>query len=245
MRAEGVVVVRAEAGDNARYRLRKRALEERVAVVGEKTAHLHYDGRQIDMRRLAANRVPCVAHGLKLMPGDVERRLQTDALPDVELALPFLAHLAHDARDLMAKHRRPRRDVLRHALVARPQRRALVVAEADRVRHDLHDDSLFARRLEFNVFQPRVLRAVQSPCFRFHFAAASLSLACILSLIIPVGTVMSKSIHPRLSPRLLRGGLELADGGKHHAWIVGGESVKAKVEQLEVHLLRLAALKRN
>ena len=71
VRAERIVVVRAEARDNAGYRLGKRALEERVALVRKEAAHLHHDGRKVHVRRLAADGVPGIADGLKLVAGDV------------------------------------------------------------------------------------------------------------------------------------------------------------------------------
>ena len=168
MRAEGVVVVRAERRDDAADRLGKRALEEGVAVVGEETPHLHHDGRQVHVRRLAADRVPGVADGLELVSRDVEGGLEPDALADLEPPPPFRADLADDAGDLVPEHRRPRRDVARHALVPRAERHGLVVAQADRVRHELDDDALVARALEFDVLQPRVARAVEPPCLRLH-----------------------------------------------------------------------------
>ena len=151
VRTERIMVVGAEGRDDAADRLRKRTLEERVAIVGQEAPHLHHDGRQIDVRRLAADRVPGVADGLQLVAGDVEGRLQSDALADAELSLPFLAHLAHDPRNLVAEHRRPCGDVARYALVPCTQRRSLVVAETNGVRDQLDDDAFFARRFELDI----------------------------------------------------------------------------------------------
>ena len=112
------------------------------------------------MRRLAANSVPGVAHGLELVAGDIQRRLQPHPLADVELVLPFRADLAHYAGHLVPEHRRPRGDVARNALVPRSKRHALVVAQANRVGDEFDDDSLFVGRLQFYILQPGVARAV-------------------------------------------------------------------------------------
>ena len=168
VRAEVVVVVCTERRDDAGDRLRERALEVGVAVVGQQAAHLHHDGRQIDVRGVAADRVPGIAHRLKLVAGDVERRLDTDMLTDAELVLPLRADLADDAADFVAEHRRTRRDVARHALVSRPQGDGLVVAQADRVRDEFDDDALVARALKLNILEPRIGGPVQSPGLRLH-----------------------------------------------------------------------------
>ena len=163
------MVVGAEGRDDARNGLGEGALEEGVAFVWEKASHLHYDRRQVHMRRLAADRVPCVAHGLKFMAGDVEGGLNADALTDLELRGPLRANLAHDAGYLVSEHDGIRRDVLRHALVSRAERHRLVVAEAYRVGHDFNNNTVIACFFELDVFKPGVLRPVEPPCLCIHF----------------------------------------------------------------------------
>ena len=102
------------------------------------------------------------------MPRHIQCRLNAHALAHLKAFLPLPAHFTHDAGHLMPDHDRVFRHVIRNALVPRTERHALVVADADRVGHDLDNDTILAHNRKFNILQSQVARSVKTPGFRSH-----------------------------------------------------------------------------